>query len=104
MSKKETQSRTLRQKFKELVQRYNIDEAKHHQAIRNTLWVLGILITSFLVWRLIIVPANHKRAVKPSASVVVATVKKGETPVYISALGSVTPTDNVTVKTQINGL
>jgi multidrug efflux system membrane fusion protein len=104
MSKKESQSQTLQHKFKELLQRYNIDDAKHHKTIRNTLWLLSILIISFLIWRFIIEPTNHKRMNKPAVSVVVATVKQGELPVYISALGSVIPTDNITIKTQINGL
>ena len=38
------------------------------------------------------------------ASVVLATVKAADVPVYISALGNVTPTYNVTVMTQINGI
>src|SRR5579862_4391165 len=38
------------------------------------------------------------------APVVIATVKTATIPVYINALGSVTPTYTVTVMTQLNGI
>ena len=38
------------------------------------------------------------------APVVTAPAKKTDVPVYLTALGSVTPTDTVSVKTQINGI
>lgn len=46
----------------------------------------------------------RKKTVKPTAiPVVVATARTADVPVYINALGGVTPTYTVTVKTQING-
>ena len=39
----------------------------------------------------------------PLAPVVLAKAHSGEMKVFLSALGSVTPTETVTVKTQVNG-
>ncbi len=49
--------------------------------------------------------ACHKKRDKkpPALSVVTATVIAKDVPVYLSALGTVTPFQSVTVKTQING-
>jgi len=44
-----------------------------------------------------------KNAVKSGQPVVVAQAKSSNVPVYLDALGSVTPTYTVTVRTQING-
>jgi multidrug efflux system membrane fusion protein len=104
MSKKKTQSHTLHPKLRELFNHFHIDSHKHHRTIRNVLWVIGILVISLIAFKLIMAHLNNKQATKPAIAVVVAPVKKGEMPVYVTALGSVTPTDNITVKTQINGL
>ena len=48
---------------------------------------------------------NSRRINKPQpAPVVAATAQKTDVPVYLTALGSVTPTDTVNVKSQINGI
>jgi multidrug efflux system membrane fusion protein len=46
---------------------------------------------------------KNKQTTKPPISVVTASVHTRDVPVYLSALGSVTPTETVTVRTQING-
>jgi multidrug efflux system membrane fusion protein len=46
---------------------------------------------------------SHKTKAPKGQPVVVATAKKGDVPVYLNGLGTVTPTYNVTVRTQING-
>lgn len=63
--------------------------------------VCGILlILCLLYW--IFYPSKNKLHSHP-ITVVVASAKKADVPVFLSALGAVTPTDSVTVKTQING-
>ncbi|MCS5709865.1 MdtA/MuxA family multidrug efflux RND transporter periplasmic adaptor subunit [Candidatus Berkiella aquae] len=46
---------------------------------------------------------KHKQPTKPPISVVSTKVQYKNVPVYLTALGSVIPTDTVTVRTQING-
>lgn len=76
----------------------------YFQDRQNRYWLIPIILLLILViyfiWHL-----NHKPSTptKPT-SVVVATVQKKDVPVYIPALGNVTATYTVTVKTQINGL
>ena len=48
-------------------------------------------------------PANKKSSAA-GAGGDAATAQKTDVPVYLTALGSVTPTDTVSVKTQINGI
>ncbi len=45
----------------------------------------------------------HQDKTHPSQAVVVAVAHRGDVPVYLSGLGTVTPTYSVTVRTQING-
>lgn len=104
MSDKKTRHNPLHHFFEELLAPYQIDRAQHQQALRRAGWVLGLLFLSLLAWHLILSYSNHKKPHKPIIPVVVSQVKEGDIPVYITALGSVTPTDNITVKTQINGL
>ncbi|MGB6977218.1 MAG: MdtA/MuxA family multidrug efflux RND transporter periplasmic adaptor subunit [Gammaproteobacteria bacterium] len=62
--------------------------------------VLILLVIAILVrW---CAHPNRNRLVEP-IPVVLATARVGDVPVYLSALGSVTPTYTVTVRTQING-
>jgi len=60
-----------------------------------------ILIIAFIHYRNASVKVDDKH--KPQAPVVVALVKTSSIPIYLSALGSVTPTYSVTVRTQVNG-
>ena len=46
---------------------------------------------------------KHKEPVKNPISVVTANVHTRDVPVYLNALGGVTPTETVTIRTQING-
>lgn len=71
------------------------------------LLVLAAAIVAFVVWRLPR-PGTHSqpggRAVSAGpVPVGTATVRKGDMPVALSGLGTVTPLAMVTVKTQING-
>jgi len=47
--------------------------------------------------------SNNRKAGPPPVPVVVATVSRQDVPVYLSALGVVTPAQTITVKTQIDG-
>jgi multidrug efflux system membrane fusion protein len=60
-----------------------------------------VLIIAFIHYRnaLVKVGAKHKQ----QSPVIVALVKTSNIPIYLSALGSVTPTYSVTIRTQING-
>jgi multidrug efflux system membrane fusion protein len=104
MPKKKTGHEVPNSFFKGLSDHYHLDHARQHHVIRTALWILVIFILCLLVWKLILLSIHKQHAHKLTVPVVVAQVKKGDMPVYITALGSVTPTDNITVKTQINGL
>src|SRR6202012_3283213 len=75
---------------------------------RNKWYLLGlllILLIAFLIYRAVshpAAPAGGRFAGAPMA-VNVANVEKGDVPVILNALGTVTPLQNVTVRTQING-
>lgn len=72
---------------------------KHKQwIIASAVIIAAILLMLYLVAN----PSKHQRT-KPAQSVVLAVAKSSNVPVYLSALGSVTPTHTVTVKTQVNG-
>lgn len=62
-----------------------------------------IIIVAVIVWYIILSNQNKHTPNKP-VLVVLATVMKSDVPVNIPALGSVTPTYSVTVRTQINGI
>jgi membrane fusion protein, multidrug efflux system len=83
--------------------RYKRGYMGQHPVIRFFLWALIVLAVSVLGWKFFF-SSYQKLDLKPSVTVVVAPVIRGNIPVYVAALGSVTPTDNVTVKTQIDGL
>jgi len=68
-------------------------------------WLLAIVVI-ILVILLIRFIINAFKSSEPKITaipVVIAKVRQDNVPVYLSALGAVTPTDTVTVKTQING-
>lgn len=69
-----------------------------------TIWLPLIVLSLLVIFYLI---KQHYDNIKPShqgAPVVLTTVQQKNVPVYISALGNVTATYTVTVKTQVNGL
>ena len=68
-------------------------------------WILALfifLIVIILIWRFFTSTGAVHPAAKP-VLVVVATAGTKNVPVFIPALGSVTPTFTVTVRTQVNG-
>lgn len=73
----------------------------HRRAKILLLLALGVVV--LIVLYQYFFPSDHSRDHKPSIPVVTATARSGNVPIYISALGGVTPTYSVTVKTQING-
>ena len=79
-------------------------ESPFYHSKMGQIWSVVAVIVLVIVIRLYFVASasdlNH-----PSVSipVVTATVQANNMPIYVSALGTVTPTDTVTVKTQING-
>lgn len=67
-----------------------------------------ILVTTVIIALLMLGSCTYFKAKNKAhksipVPVVVASVLKADMPIYVSALGAVTPTYNVTVKTQING-
>ena len=70
----------------------------------RSFWVciLILILLLMIIWRH---HANSNKKVKttPPPAVVVSKVSVQDVPVYLTGLGSVTPTYNVTVRTQING-
>ena len=70
-------------------------------------WKVGIIILLIvaivLVWYFLTRNKHKETVVKPIA-VVAAVSKSRDVPIYLSALGSVTPKYSVTVRTQINGI
>lgn len=76
-----------------------------HRPERQKKYVLFLIVVLLLFVLYFIWHLNQKpQAPIKSTSVVVATALKKDVPVYISALGNVTATYTVTLKTQINGL
>lgn len=81
------------------------DEQSSTPFFRKALfWVATILVALIAI----IFYHQHKLALKnqhqkPPLSVVVATATTSDIPVYLSALGTVTPTYSVTVKTEVTG-
>lgn len=69
---------------------------------RISFWLIILLIILIigLGWQHY---ASRRNARKQLIPVVLATVQTHDVPVYLTALGTVTPTYNVTVRTQING-
>jgi multidrug efflux system membrane fusion protein len=63
--------------------------------------VCVVLICIFLIRYCSSGADNHKKA--PALPVVTAVAQSKDMPIYLSALGTVTPTYTVTVRTQING-
>jgi len=66
-------------------------------------WVLLLCVMAFLLLKCHGNSANTKKNTNKPVPVVTAVVKSQNVPVYLSALGSVTATYTVTVKTQVNG-
>lgn len=69
----------------------------------NNIWVWISIIVVIVVIYFIHTSGNKKKPKRQATTVVKAQATKSDVPVYITALGSVTPTYTVTVKTQING-
>lgn len=78
-----------------------------HSPQNNMTYVWSILIIIATI--IILVTIYHsftdkKKAHAPALPVVTAVAKTNTVPVYLSALGTVTSIDNITVKTQVNGI
>lgn len=73
-----------------------------NQRIGFWLTVLIIVILISVIFHKQLSQGN-KKVERPQIAVVLATVKTANMPVYLNALGAVTPTDSVVVRTQING-
>ncbi|MBV8803028.1 MAG: efflux RND transporter periplasmic adaptor subunit, partial [Gammaproteobacteria bacterium] len=83
----------------------NNQNAPSHKPFYRQLrfWIIILFIEILIIFFQHFIP-HSARTVKPiSIPVVIASVQKNDVPVYLSALGSVTPTYSVTVKTQVSG-
>lgn len=71
---------------------------------RRSFWIILLIVILLLVGYHLIKNRGATNA-KPSRTipVVTAEAKQSNVPVYLSALGSVTPTYSVTIRTQVNG-
>jgi len=80
---------------------------KKHKSINQRLsfWItILIVLIIILLYRYHLASTAQKVRGSQRAPVTIATVTTADVPIYINALGTVTPTYSVTVKTQINGL
>lgn len=68
---------------------------------RNLLILLVLLVIFVIAW--LIFKPSAKLPEAPTQSVVIAEAKHKDVPVFLNALGTVTPTYSVTVKTQVSG-
>ncbi|MGH7047598.1 MAG: MdtA/MuxA family multidrug efflux RND transporter periplasmic adaptor subunit [Stellaceae bacterium] len=81
--------------------------SRRRSPLRLILWLL--LVAAVIVAVVVVLPRLHRqpsragRAFSQTVPVGTATVEKGDMPVTLSGLGTVTPLATVTVKTQING-
>lgn len=73
---------------------------QRYKLVIGTVFVAAVLLSIFWYSQS---SKKNKQPVKAAISVVTAKVHARDVPVYLSALGSVTPTETVTVRTQING-
>jgi len=80
-----------------------IFNSRHRMALCWAVLVLVIIIAISLLYYLRAVQANAKISAS-STTVLTATARVADVPVYIPALGSVTATYHVTVRTQVNGI
>ncbi len=71
--------------------------------LRVWLLVVAVIIIAIILFRHHYSVLAEKKRANPPPVVVLATVRSSDMPIYVPALGSVTPLDNVTVRTQING-
>jgi len=65
-------------------------------------WAIVVILSLYCAYRFYISFHQHPK-LPEGIPVVLGTVSQQDVPVYLKALGSVTPTYNVTVKTQLNG-
>lgn len=73
--------------------------------VQKILFIIALIILLCIiiwVWRTFIHPSKKEHR-NQLTNVVLATAQSADVPVYLNALGSVTPTDSVTVKTQVDG-
>ncbi|MBS0290665.1 MAG: MdtA/MuxA family multidrug efflux RND transporter periplasmic adaptor subunit [Proteobacteria bacterium] len=71
---------------------------------KSTWLILVVTILAlFILLRIVFAPAK-KTKTEQETTVVVALAQKKEVPVYLNALGAVTATDTITVKSQVNGI
>jgi len=64
----------------------------------------GLLVLGLLTWWLLSGPAHAPRPANPGEPVAAVAVALQDVPVYIDALGTVTPSRSVSVTTQVNGI
>jgi multidrug efflux system membrane fusion protein len=65
---------------------------------------LGIVLLALLLWMFLASNQRKPKPPPPAEPVAVVAVKLQDVPVYIDALGTVTPTRSVTVITQVDGI
>ncbi|MBY0281903.1 MAG: MdtA/MuxA family multidrug efflux RND transporter periplasmic adaptor subunit [Alphaproteobacteria bacterium] len=75
---------------------------------RQTVQIIGGVLIVSLVYILFFHSSDQakrhsRKGDKQSPTVLIAAIKKNDIPVYLTALGTVTPAETVTIKTQING-
>lgn len=73
--------------------------ALHHSL--HWVFIVAIILPTILIYGC--ATKNNKEVKEPAVPVLTATVAKQDVPIYLAALGSVTPINTVTVKTQIDG-
>src|SRR5688572_4835619 len=74
---------------------------KNHWLIALVISILLLIAARLIYLHWINVQKNKHQ--KTAVPVVLGTVQTGDMPVYVGALGTVTPLETVTVRTQING-
>lgn len=80
------------------------DAFRHHFKSKKNQWLtLAVLCLIVLLLIIYINYPQKKQNAHPAISVVTSHVTRQDIPVYLVALGTVTPLDSVTVKTQVNG-
>lgn len=79
----------------------NVQKIRKHPYFR---WFSILVVLALLILLYRCSSSHPQKAKGPKATpVILAIAQKEDVPVYISALGAVSPTYNVTVKTQVNG-
>lgn len=70
---------------------------------RSLIWLVVLIAVAVPVWWLLRARQGPKRAAVPPVTVVAATAQQANVPVYLDAIGTITPLHTARISSQVNG-